>query len=183
MPIREAQRQFVIQDGNALLVTATGRTKGGDRVHLTTAEHHELGCEIARALLCSTKKTEGVDWPGPILDAATLGADGKTVVAHFAEVKNLAGVAAADFGIVDVGGQSRTVRARAIRAVAGNTIVTLSFDEPVQLPAALVYGTENSPKAELTDEAGNRAPAVQMEIKRGSPPQDRASAAPNGAGP
>jgi hypothetical protein len=182
MAIREAQRRFVIADGNALLVTALGR-KAGDYVHLDREGYIELGKEIGRALLVTRYGAKDVDWPGPVLDGAALAADGKTVVAHFAEARKLAGAAAADFGIVDSGGAAKEVRAAAVKAeVAGSTLVTLTFAEPVKLPAALVYGAGNNPKATLVDEAGNRAPAVQVEITQGAAPADKESAAPNGAG-
>ncbi len=182
MAIRESQRRFVAADGNALLVPALGR-KHGDYVHLHREGYIELGGEIARALLATRYGAKDVDWPGPVLDAATLGADGKTVVAHFAEAKKLAGVEAADFAIVDSGGKAREVRAAATKAEAsGATLVTLTFAEPVKLPAALVYGAGNNPKASLVDEAGNRAPAVQLEIAQGAAPDDKESTAPNGAG-
>jgi hypothetical protein len=182
MAIREAERRFVIADGNALLVPALGR-KAGDYVHLDREGYVELGKEIGRALLVARYGAKDVDWPGPVLDAAVLGADGKTVVAHFAETKKLSGAEAADFGIVDAGGAAKEVRAAAVKAeVSGGTLVTLAFAEPVKLPAALVYGAGNNPKASLVDEAGNRAPAVQVEITQGAAPADKESAAPNGAG-
>jgi len=181
MAIREAQRRLAVADGNALLVSALGR-KAGDYVHLHRDGYLELGREIGRALLKSRYGQKDLDWPGPVLDAAVLSADGKTVVAHFAEVKKLAGVEAADFGIVDSGGAAKSLRAAAAKAEAGNAVVTLAFAEPVKLPAALVYGAGNNPKATLVDEAGNRAPAVQVEIVQGAPPADQPSVAANGAG-
>jgi hypothetical protein len=60
--------------------------------------------------------------------------------------------------------------------------VTLEFAQPIRLPAALIYGSCMNPKASLKDEAGNRAPAVQLEIRQGPPPEDEESPAPNGAG-
>jgi hypothetical protein len=183
MAIREAQRRFAVADGNALLVPALGR-KAGDYVHLHRDGYLELGKEIGRALLRTRYGAKDVDWPGPVLDAAALSADGKSVVTHFAEAKKLAGAEAADFGIVDSGGAAHAVRAAAATAeLSGATLVTLTFAEPVKLPAALVYGAGDKPKAGLVDEAGNRAPAVQVEIIQGAAPADKESAAPNGAGP
>jgi len=182
MAIREAERRFVIADGNALLVPALGR-KAGDYVHLHRDGYIELGKEIGRALLVTRYGAKDVNWPGPVLDGATLAADGKSVVAHFAEARKLAGAEAADFGIVDAGGAAKEVRAAAVKAeVAGGTLVTLTFAEPVKLPAALVYGAGNNPKASLVDEAGNRAPAVQVELAQGAAPADKESLAANGAG-
>ena len=181
MPIREAQRRFVAEDGNALLVPALGR-KHGDYVHLGREGQLELGGEIGRALLKTRYDRKDVNWPGPVLDQAVLGADGRTVVAHFAEVAKLGGVEAADFGIVDAGGQAKVVQSLATNAVAGNALVTLTFSEPVKLPVSLIYGAGDNPKASLTDEAGNRAPAVQIEIIQGQPPEDKPASAPNGAG-
>ncbi|MCW8133359.1 MAG: hypothetical protein KIS92_23655, partial [Planctomycetota bacterium] len=85
MPIREGERKFVAEDGNALLVTALGRTSG-DYVHLDTPGYKELGEEIARALLKTRYGKKDVDWPGPVMDAVAPGADGKTAIVHFAEV-------------------------------------------------------------------------------------------------
>jgi pimeloyl-ACP methyl ester carboxylesterase len=56
------------------------------------------------------------------------------------------------------------------------------FAEAVKLPAALIYAPGNHPKASLVDEAGNRAPAVQIAISEGQAPEDKPSTAPNGAG-
>jgi len=183
MTMREAQRQFVLQDGNALLVTAMGRKlKPKDDCHLSTEGQVELGGEIGRALARHLHKVD-TGWPGPVLDVAVLGDDGKTVVAHFAEVKKLAGFAAADFGIVAVGGKSAEILAVAAKAEAlGNTMVKVTFDTPVNLPAALVYGLGNAPTAGLVDEADNRAPAVQLEITQGKAPEDKETVVPNGAG-
>jgi hypothetical protein len=183
MAIREAQRRFVIEDSSALLVPALGR-KAGDYVHLGREGYIELGREIGRALLRTRCGKKDVDWPGPVLDAAALSADGKTVVAHFAEARKLSGAEAADFGVVESGGAAKELRASAVKAeVAGGTLLTLSFAEPVKLPAALVYGAGDNPKAGLVDEAGNRAPAVQIDIVQGQLPADKESTAPNGAGP
>jgi hypothetical protein len=137
MQMRETQRLCVLQDGNALLVPAMGRPMQ-DYWHLSTEGQTELGREIGRALAARLHKVE-TGWPGPVLDAAVLGDDGKTVIAHFAEVKKLAGLAAADFGIVGTGGKAAEVQAAAAKAEAlGGTLVKLTFDEPVKLPAALV---------------------------------------------
>jgi hypothetical protein len=122
-------------------------------------------------------------WPGPVLDAASLAADGRTVTAHFAEVKKLAGLTAADFCIVGADGPAATIEAVAVTAdPLGDTRIKLTFAEPVKLPAALVYGAGDAPPAALTDEAGNRAPAVQVQITSGRMPDDDVTAAPNGAG-
>lgn len=182
MAIREAQRRFVVADGNALLVPALGR-KAGDYVHLHREGYIELGKELGRALLKTRYGAKDVDWPGPVLDAARLDADGKTVYAHFAEAKKLAGAEAADFALVDSGVPAKAVRAAATKAeLVGSTLVKLTFAEPVKLPAALVYGAGENPKATLVDEAGNRAPAVQLDIAQGAAPEDKETAAPNGAG-
>jgi len=180
-PLRESQRRFVLEDGNAILLTGLGRQMG-DPLHLGREGQLELGAELARAILRTRHQLKEVNWPGPVMDAAALGADGRTVTAHFAEVKQLAGVEAADFGTIDTGGKGQVVRAAAARAEAGRTVVRLSFAEPVKLPASLVYGHGVDPKASLVDEAGNRAPAVQVEIAQGPAPADQETLAPNGAG-
>lgn len=181
MLMREIQRQCVLSDPAAILVTAMGR-KTQDYWHLSTEGQIELGREIGRALAARLHKVD-TGWPGPVLDAAVLSADGKTVTAHFAEVKTLAGLTAADFCIVGAGGPSAQIQAVASKAEAlGNTRITLTFAEPVKLPACLVYGTGDAPTAALVDEAGNRAPAVQLEITSGRMPEDGETAAPNGAG-
>ncbi|MFH1024800.1 MAG: sialate O-acetylesterase [Planctomycetota bacterium] len=176
MPIREAQRQFVVQDGNALLVTALGR-KMGDYVHLGREGYFELGGEMARALVKTRLGRKDVDWPGPVLDAAVLGADGTVAVAHFAEVNLLSGCRAKDFAAVDADGVATCVTSE-----AGKTVVNLVFERAVKLPANLVYGYGQAPAATLTDEAGNRAPAVHLEMSSGAPPADAPGSAPNGAG-
>ncbi len=181
MRMREIQRQCVLSDPAAILVTAMGR-KTQDYWHLSTEGQIELGREIGRALAARLHKVN-TDWPGPVLDAAVLSDDGKTVTAHFAEVKRLSGPTAADFGIVGAGGPSAVIQAVASEAEAlGGTRIKLTFAEKVQLPAALVYGAGSAPAATLTDEAGNRAPAVQLEITSGRMPEDKETAAPNGAG-
>ena len=75
------------------------------------------------------QKTE-VNWPGPVLDAAVLGADGKTVGAHFAEVKRLSGCAEQDFGVEDGGGAVKCVKAQ-----IENTRASLTFERAIKLPA------------------------------------------------
>lgn len=177
MPVREAQRKFVHEDGNALLVTALGRS-AGDYVHLDTPGYKELGHEIAQALLRNRYGKKDVPWPGPVLDAASAGADGKSAILHFAEVKKLGGVTAADFGALDADGQVKCVKAE-----AANTLLALTFERALKPPAKVMYGFGQQPAATLVDEAGNRAPAVQLELKAGAPPADKESAAPNGAGP
>ena len=181
MRMREIQRRCVLSDPAAILVTAMGR-ETQDNWHLSTAGQIELGREIGRALAA---RLNGVatGWPGPVLDAAVLGADGRTVIAHFAEVERLSGITAADFAIVDAGGPSAVIKAQAVQAEPlGGTRIELTFDEAITLPAALVYGAGNGPSATLVDEAGNRAPAVQLDIAAGRMPEDAVTAAPNGAG-
>ncbi|NCY03798.1 MAG: alpha/beta fold hydrolase [Planctomycetia bacterium] len=181
MRMREIQRRCVLADPAAILVTAMGR-ETQDNWHLSTAGQIELGREIGRAL---AKRLHGVatGWPGPVLDAAVLGADGRTVTAHFAEVERLSGIAAADFAIVDAAGPSAVIQAQATSAEPlGGTRIRLTFNLPITLPAALVYGAGDGPAATLVDEAGNRAPAVQRDITAGPMPDDVVTAAPNGAG-
>jgi hypothetical protein len=178
MPIREAERRFVIEDGNALLVTALGRTSSDKVVHLDKPGYKELGEEIARALLKNRYGKKDVNWPGPVMDAAVAGTDGKTVGVHFAEVKKLSGLKKDDFGALDSGGEVKCVKADAT-----NTLAILTFERALKPPAKVVYGFgKQSPDATLVDEAGNRAPAVQLEIKAGSLPADKETSAPNGAG-
>jgi hypothetical protein len=181
MRMREIQRRCVLADPASILVTAMGR-KTQDYWHLSTDGQIELGREIGRALAA---RLHGVatGWPGPVLDAAVLGADGRTVTAHFAEVERLSGITAADFAIVGAGGPSGVIQAQATRAEPlGSTRIRLTFDAAITLPAALVYGAGNGPAATLVDEAGNRAPAVQLDITAGRMPGDAVTAAPNGAG-
>jgi uncharacterized protein with FMN-binding domain len=177
MAIREAQRQFVAKDANALLVPAIGR-KMKDYVHLSSKGYFELGVEIARALLRTKYGKARTDWPGPVLDAAVLGADAKSAVAHFAEARKLTGVLAGDFGVIDTGG---IVKCTA--ATASGTLVRLSFGRVIAPPARLVYGIFSNPKATLIDAAGNRAPAVQIALAKGKAPANRLTSAPKGAGP
>ena len=176
MPVREAERQFVIADGNAVLVPALGR-KMQDYVHLDRDGYLELGKEIGRAILRVYYKRKEVDWPGPVMDAAVAAADGKTVLAHFAEVKKLAGFEAADFGATDAKGAVKCVKIQ-----AENTRLALTFERALTPPAKLIYGFGQAPAATLVDEAGNRAPAVQLDLTAGVVPPDKETSAPNGAG-
>lgn len=181
MQMRETQRLCVLADPAAILVTAMGR-KTQDYWHLGTEGQIELGREIGRALAVRLHKLD-TGWPGPVLDAAVVSDDGKTVTAHFAEVKKLSGISAADFCIVSAEGPSAVIQAVASKAEAlVNTRIKLTFEEPVKLPAALVYGAGDAPTAALVDEAGNRAPAVQLKITSGRMPEDKETAATNGAG-
>lgn len=181
MLMRETQRQCVLSDPAAILVTAMGR-KTQDYWHLSTEGQIELGREIGRALATCLHNLD-TGWPGPVLDAAVLGDDGKTVTAHFAEVKKLSGITAADFCVVDAADPSAVVRAVASKAESfGGTRIRLTLAEPIKLPAALVYGAGDAPAATLTDEAGNRAPAVQLAVTSGKLPEDKETTAPNGAG-
>ncbi len=181
MLMREIQRQCVLSDPEAILVTAMGR-KTQDYWHLSTEGQIELGREIGRALAARLRKVDTA-WPGPVLDAAVLSDDGKTVTAHFAEVKKLSGITAADFCVVSGAGPSAKIQAVASKAEAlGNTRIAVTFDEAIKLPAALVYGAGDAPAATLVDEASNRAPAVHLEMTKGRMPEDKETAAPNGAG-
>lgn len=181
MAIREAQRQFVIHDQHAILVPALGRTLK-DTVHLDNAGYRELGREIGRAILRIRHQNPVGNWPGPVLDAAVLRPDAKarsrhTVVAHFAEVRELVDADASDFAVLDAEGTNRCVE-----LTAGKTTVTLTCEKDVVLPARLVYGFGQKPGASLTDESGNRAPAVQLSITLGEPPQESVTTLANGAG-
>jgi hypothetical protein len=177
MAVREAQRQFVLADGNALLVTALGRSQKEDG-HLATPGYMELGEELARALLRHRFNQTDINWPGPVLDAAVLAPSSRKITAHFAEVKELAGVAESDFVVVDAEGSTVCSAAR-----AGATTLELTFDRQITLPARFFYAYADSPEATLVDKAGNRAPAVQIDVTTGSPPADEFTNAPNGAGP
>jgi len=177
MAVREAQRQFVLADGNALLVTALGRLQKKDG-HLATPGYMELGEELARALLRHRFNQRDINWPGPVLDAAVLGPGSRKITAHFAEVKKLAGVTESDFVVVDAEGSTVCIAAK-----AGATTLELIFERQITLPARFFYAYADSPEATLVDEAGNRAPAVQIDVTGGSPPADEFTNAPNGAGP
>lgn len=176
MTIREAQRQFVLADEHAILVPALGRTLK-DSVHLDNTGYRELGTEIGRALLRHRFKNADINWPGPVLDKATLGDNRTTVVAHFAEVGQLSGVAVEDFGVIDEEGTVHCTVAK-----TGKTLITLTTERTVRLPARLIYGFGQNPRANLLDEAGNRAPAVQLSITSAKAPIDEPTTAPNGAG-
>ncbi len=177
MQVREAQRQFVLADGNALLVTALGRLQKEDG-HLSTPGYMELGEELARALLRHRFNQRDINWPGPVLDAAVLAPGSRKITAHFAEVKQLRQVTEGDFVVVD--GEGSAVCSS---AEAGATTLELKFDRQITLPARLIYAYADSPAAALVDEAGNRAPAVQIDVTTGPPPADEFANAPNGAGP
>ena len=177
MPVREAQRQFVLADGNALLVTALGRLQKEDG-HLATPGYMELGEELAHALLRHRFNQTDINWPGPVLDSAVLQPDGRNITAHFAEVKQLSQVTENDFVVVDAEGSAVCSAAK-----AGAATLELTFDRQITLPATFFYAYADSPEATLVDEAGNRAPAVQIDVTAGSPPPDEFTNAPNGAGP
>jgi hypothetical protein len=159
-PIREAQRLYAEKDDNAILVTALGRPLR-DPYHLKKASYIELGQEIGRALLRTRAKKTDVNWPGPIMKSAVLQKDGVTVKVVFSEAKELSGCSAKDFCVLASGKPLPCAKAD-----AKGPAVTLTFASPVSLPAKLAYGYGNAPRARLADEAGNRAPAVQMEITR-----------------
>jgi hypothetical protein len=175
--VQEAQRQFVVQDGNALLVPALGRPMQDD-CHLNKAGQASLGQEIARGLLKHRYGVAGINWPGPVMEQAVLGPKGRTIVAHFAEVTTLTNALAADFEVRR--GKDRIVCAS---LKAGNTVLTLTFDQLVTLPAQLVYGGRAFPGSALQDESGNHAPAVLLELRSGPFPRDEPTSAPSGAGP
>ncbi len=175
--LREAQRQFVAADGNALLIPALGQPMQ-DGWHLNRDGYFALGRQIARALLKLRYKQEASDGIGPVMDAAVPGGDDKSVVAHFAEVKKLAGVDAEDFAVIDADGT-----AKCVKAAPQNTRVVFTFERAIKAPAKLLYGHGKNPKATLADENGNHAPQVLLNIAAGPMPDDKESAAPNGASP
>lgn len=173
--IREAQRQFVIADGNALLVTALGST--GNGAHLTREGYVKLGMGIGSALLRHRYRRKDQAWPGPVMDVVRPGADDLSLVAHFAEVKKLAGAEAAEFRAIDAGG---TVGCKSI--VLQNTRAALTFERALKPPVKLRFGTGSLSKPGLVDEAGHPAPAVILDVVAGPLPEDKESACPNGAG-
>ena len=175
--IREAQRQFVMNDSNAILVPALGRTLK-DTVHLDNDGYRELGREIGRGVLRARHNNPVGDWPGPVLDAAGMAQNNRnTLIVHFAEVRQLHNVAAEDFVIVHAEGTNRC-----ISIATGKTLATLSFEKNISLPARIIYGFGQNPKASLVDESGNRAPAVQLVIDTGTVPIDKQTSMANGAG-
>ncbi len=164
MAIREAERQFTLQDPHAILVPALGRTMK-DGVHLDNAGYQELGREIGRAILQVQYNNPVGNWPGPILDSAHLQPKDKSklrnkVVATFAEVEELKQAFSADFGIIDAEGTNHCTS-----ITEGKTELTLYFERDIVLPARLIYGFGTAPQARLMDESGNRASAVQVEVK------------------
>ena len=177
MAIREIQRQFVMNDSNAILVPALGRTLK-DTVHLDNDGYQELGQEIGRGILRTCHDNRVGDWPGPVLDAAGMDQDnGKTVVVHFAEVRQLQNAAAEDFVIIHSEGTNDCIGIE-----IGKTVATLSFEKDIALPARIVYGFGQNPRASLVDESGNRAPAVQLVIDTDTVPVEKETSMPNGAG-
>ena len=174
--VREAQREFVIRDGNALLVPALGRPMRDD-CHLNREGHETLGQEIARALLKHRYGMTEINWPGPVLDQASLGADHRTVIAHFAEVGQLKNAEPTDF---EVRREDDRIHCDAIEV--GRTIITLAFNKPIELPAQLSYGGRAFPASALQDEVGNHAPAVIIDLDQEASPADEPTTAANGAG-
>ena len=169
-------RRFVLEDSHALLVPALGRPMR-DGCHLSTPGYQSLGEEVARALLRHRYGLTNLNWPGPVMDAAVAGPDGKTVVAHFAEAQELDGAEAADFTVL-----AGTNRVQCVKLEPGRTVVRLTLERQVELPARLLYGGRVFPGSALKDEAGNHAPSVLLDIQDGPAPVDRPTAAPNGAG-
>ncbi len=174
--VREGQRQFVIADGNAILIPALGQPMQ-DGWHLNREGYFDLGKHIARALLKLRYRQDKSDGIGPVMDAALPGTDDKTVIAHFAEVKKLAGAAAEDFAVIDGSGTARCTKVQ-----AQSTRAVFTFERAIKTPAKLLYGYGPNPKATLVDEAGNHAPAVMLNIAPGPMPDDKETKAPNGAG-
>ena len=69
-----------------------------------------------------------------------LGPEGRTIVAHFAEVTTLTNALAADFEV-----RRGKDRISCASLKAGNTVLTLTCDQLVTLPAQLVYGGKAFP--------------------------------------
>jgi hypothetical protein len=173
--IREAQRQFVIADGNAILVTALGSTCDG--AHLTREGYFKLGAGIGSALLRHRYRRKDQSWPGPVMDVVRPGPDDASLVAHFAEVKKLAGADANEFRAIDATG---TVNCKSI--TLQNTRAALTFARALTPPITLQFGLGSTSTPGLVDEAGHPAPAVLMEVVAGPLPEDKETACPNGAG-
>jgi len=174
--LREAQRQLVVEDGNAILLTAFGQGLI-DFAHLSREGYSNLAKEIGRAILKNHYGHKDINWPGPILDCAVLENNNKTIWAHFAEVEKLSGCVAKDFGIKDTKGYLQCKS-----AITKGSLVRLEFSRKINLPADLIYGFGWAPKGTLIDEAGNHAPAVRLNITRGKKPTDTITRIPNGAG-
>jgi len=175
--LREQQRQLVIEDDNAILLTSLGQELA-DFAHLSKKGYFNLANELSQAILKVRYKHKNINWPGPVLDKAILSGNKKYVYAHFAEVKKLSGCVASDFGIIDSKGHARCLSAK-----ASKTLVKLTFDRKIKRPAKLIYGYGWAPEGTLVDEAGNHAPAVQLDLTAGKRPQDKPTKAPRGAGP
>jgi hypothetical protein len=173
--IREAQRQFVIADGNALLVTALGMHCDG--THLNREGYYKLGLGIGAALLRHRYKGKDTSWPGPVLDVVRPGKDDTSLVAHFAEVRKLANANTGEFQAIDASGG---VGCKSI--VLQNTRAVLTFARALKPPIRLRCGTGSTYTPSLVDEAGHPAPAVTLEVVAGPVPEDKETACPNGAG-
>lgn len=173
--IREAQRQFVINDGNAILVTALGSTCDGS--HLTREGYFKLGTGVGSALLRHRYRRKDQSWPGPVMDVVRPGPDEASLVAHFAEVKKLVGADASEFRAIDADG---AVGCKSI--TLQNTRAALTFVRALKPPIQLQFGLGSTSKPGLVDEAGHPAPAVRLAVVAGPLPEDKESVCPNGAG-
>ncbi|MBL8028345.1 MAG: DUF4082 domain-containing protein [Fibrobacteres bacterium] len=172
-PIRDAQQRFVALDSNAILLPNMGRSLS-DLVHLNITGQTELINDMTKAIMKFRHGKES-QWPGPVLDAAVVnGANG--IKAHFAEAVKLSGFNILDYALSDTDGLNPCTTI----ADSGNTTVSLLFERPVKLPAKLIYGPGCNAPAKLRDEAGFRAPHVQLPVTTGTI-VDKQTFAPNGA--
>jgi hypothetical protein len=174
--IREAQRAVVAADPHAILVPALG-CEMKDSLHLSREGYFQVGRAVGRALLRRRGFKQASDWAGPVMDQAVLAADGKTIAVHFAEVQSLKGALPKDFGILLPDGTSIPCAI----SQSGQTRLVLKADGSVKLPAKLAYGIGIFPEGKLTDEHGNHAPAVIMDLVLGPALEDTPTEAPNGA--
>ena len=167
--IREAQRQFVINDPKAILVPALGRSMR-DSCHLDTPGYQTLGREVALALLKNHYGKTQSSWPGPVMDQAVLSEEGALVYAHFGEAQELLGLDLEDFKVFTAQGTIPCTRIESRGALA-----ILTLQKPVILPAQLAYGARPYPASSLQDEDGNRAPAVMLKVTQGKLPDEQSS--------
>ncbi len=164
-PVREAQRQFVLQDSNSVLFsTAPYEVNGKDKIHLVSKSYVALGEQIAQQMT-EAEQTGRLITPGPTLKSVGFSSpDHKEITATFTNGGGLAGgsdinewyVTDASHGGFKSGG---FVPISGVKIDPQSGKVTLALSEPAGPSAALSYAYRCDLMGTLRNDKNYPAPA------------------------
>lgn len=171
-PIREAQRQFVLQDPGAVLYsTMPYEVNEKDKIHLVTKSYVELGEQIGKNMI-DWEKSGALASPGPMLEKAVFSTpDRKEISASFTNGKGLSGGEGIDqWYVTDANhqgfGASGFVPISAVKIDSQAGKVVLQLSAPAEDSAELSYGYCANVGGTLRNAENHPAPAfVKAPVK------------------